>query len=72
MSARDIADQLDHARLSMTQDVYTPEDRQPYDTAALDAAMRSASAETEPQVPVTVILGSPGYEPLTCWKGSPE
>jgi integrase len=46
MSARDIADQLGHARPSMTQDVYMGRKIvNPLTAAALDAAMRPTSAE---------------------------
>lgn len=46
MSARDIADQLGHARPSMTQDVYMGRKIvNPLTAAALDAAMRPGSAD---------------------------
>ena len=46
MSARDIADQLGHTRPSMTQDVCMGRKIvNPLTAAALDAAMRPASAE---------------------------
>ena len=63
LSARAVADQLGHAKPSMTQDVYTGRKIvNPHAAAALEAAAVARAAEQTMRFPMGLILvGGPGH-----------
>ncbi|HEV2087207.1 MAG TPA: hypothetical protein VGR21_02730, partial [Cryptosporangiaceae bacterium] len=73
LSARVVADQLGHAKPSMTQDVYVGRNMiDPRATAALDAMFPAPPKDETVRKPCFVGVATGDRTPVTCGDGSPD